>query len=209
LQKDQRNGIIKETKTFPYRFEVECEEVMPNAFATAKVKARSFKTDVSVDADAGESTVTLSANLEFETEAFIEDVVKIATDAFSTEQEIELVKRDLECYKSCEVKKYSAIVKGVAPTDELPIGASILAVGVERVQVTKVEKEDNKIIIYPSTLIGATVYAQDLRAGFSLIVAAVNADSYTTIENAEVIFRGYEHLIEKLKNININVKIIK
>jgi UDP-N-acetylglucosamine 1-carboxyvinyltransferase len=72
-----------------------------------------------------------------------------------------------------------------------------------------IEKEDNKIIIYPSTLIGATVYAQDLRAGFSLIVAAVNANSYTTIENAEVIFRGYEHLIEKLKNININAKIIK
>jgi UDP-N-acetylglucosamine 1-carboxyvinyltransferase len=72
-----------------------------------------------------------------------------------------------------------------------------------------IEKEDNKIIIYPSTLIGTTVYAQDLRAGFSLIVAAVNANSYTTIENAEVIFRGYEHLIEKLKNININAKIIK
>ena len=72
-----------------------------------------------------------------------------------------------------------------------------------------IEKEDNKIIIYPSNLVGTIVYAHDLRAGFSLIIAAVNAEKEVTIENAEVIFRGYEHLIEKLKNININVKIIK
>ena len=40
------------------------------------------------------------------------------------------------------------------------------------------------------------------------IVNAVNADGITTIENAQVIFRGYENLISKLKNLNINAKII-
>ena len=72
-----------------------------------------------------------------------------------------------------------------------------------------IKKENNKIIIYPSNLIGTNVYAYDLRAGFSLIIAAVNAENESTIENAEVILRGYEHLIEKLKNINIKAKIIK
>ena len=72
-----------------------------------------------------------------------------------------------------------------------------------------IEKEDNKIIIYPSNLVGTIVYAHDLRAGFSLIIAAINADNVTIIENAEVIFRGYENIISKLSNINVKIKIIK
>ena len=72
-----------------------------------------------------------------------------------------------------------------------------------------INKEDNEIIIYPTNLVGTIVYAHDLRAGFSLIIAAVNADNVTIIENAEVIFRGYENIISKLSNINVKIKIIK
>jgi UDP-N-acetylglucosamine 1-carboxyvinyltransferase len=71
-----------------------------------------------------------------------------------------------------------------------------------------IEKEDNKIIIYPSTLIGTTVYAQDLRAGFSLIVAGCIADGVTIIEHSEVILRGYSDLIAKLSNILVDIEII-
>ena len=72
----------------------------------------------------------------------------------------------------------------------------------------KIIRHKNKIIIFPSRLIGTTVTATDLRAGFALIVAGANAAGVTIIENAQVIFRGYEHLILKLKNLNINAKII-
>lgn len=72
----------------------------------------------------------------------------------------------------------------------------------------KIIRHKNKIIIFPSRLIGTTVTATDLRAGFALIVAGANAEGVTIIENAQVIFRGYEHLILKLKNLNINAKII-
>lgn len=72
----------------------------------------------------------------------------------------------------------------------------------------KIFIKDNILLIMPSTLIGNTVYAPDLRAGFSLIVAGCIASGETTIENADVIFRGYENIVEKLKNCQINCEII-
>lgn len=72
----------------------------------------------------------------------------------------------------------------------------------------KVFIKDNILLIMPSSLIGNTVYAPDLRAGFSLIVAGCIASGKTTIENADVILRGYENIVEKLKNCQINCEII-
>ena len=68
---------------------------------------------------------------------------------------------------------------------------------------------DNILLIMKSNLIGKIVYAKDLRAGFSLIVAGCIATGETIIENAEVILRGYENVIEKLKSCNINIEILK
>ena len=53
------------------------------------------------------------------------------------------------------------------------------------------------------------VYAKDLRAGFSLIIAAISAEGKTIINHAEVISRGYENLIEKLRGINVNISNMK
>lgn len=63
------------------------------------------------------------------------------------------------------------------------------------------------LLICPSKLIGKEVYAGDLRAGFSLIIAGACAEGETIINHAEVILRGYENIIDKLNGININAKI--
>ena len=72
----------------------------------------------------------------------------------------------------------------------------------------KIYLRDNTLLICPSKLIGKEVFAKDLRAGFSLIVAGVIAEGVTIINHAEVIFRGYENLIDKLKHLNIEIKIV-
>ena len=64
------------------------------------------------------------------------------------------------------------------------------------------------LLVFPSKLIGKEVYAADLRAGFSLIIAGVCAEGVTIINHAEVILRGYDNLVEKLRSLNINVKIV-
>ena len=65
--------------------------------------------------------------------------------------------------------------------------------------------KNQTLLIFPSNLIGKEVYAKDLRAGFSLIIAAISAEGVTIINHAEVISRGYENLIDKLRGINIDI----
>ena len=69
--------------------------------------------------------------------------------------------------------------------------------------------KNQTLLIFPSNLIGKEVYAKDLRAGFSLIIAAISAEGKTIINHAEVISRGYENLIEKLRGINVNISNMK
>lgn len=50
---------------------------------------------------------------------------------------------------------------------------------------------------------GATVTALDLRAGAALLLAGLNADGETKIQNAWQIFRGYDRLPEKLRKLGV------
>ncbi len=53
---------------------------------------------------------------------------------------------------------------------------------------------------------GADVKAHDLRAGACLVIAGLAASGVTTISNIELIERGYENLVEKLKRLGADIK---
>ncbi len=55
-------------------------------------------------------------------------------------------------------------------------------------------------------LFGARVKATDLRAGASLVLAGLAAQGTTEIEKAQHIFRGYENIVEKLRDLGANVE---
>lgn len=57
-------------------------------------------------------------------------------------------------------------------------------------------------------LTGAAVTAADLRAGISLVIAALSAEGITEISEVRFIERGYENLVEKLRSLGANVKVI-
>lgn len=59
----------------------------------------------------------------------------------------------------------------------------------------------------PTKLKGSKVVATDLRAGASLLLAALKASGKTTITNVEHILRGYEEIVEKLTNIGAKIEI--
>ena len=61
--------------------------------------------------------------------------------------------------------------------------------------------------IGPNELTAAIVNATDLRAGASLVTAALAAKGVTTITNIEHILRGYEGLVEKLQDVGAKIKI--
>lgn len=68
-------------------------------------------------------------------------------------------------------------------------------------------KERIAKILGPTKLKGCIVEATDLRAGASLLLAALKANGTTVITNIEYILRGYEDIVEKLKNIGAKIEI--
>ncbi|MBR3660442.1 MAG: UDP-N-acetylglucosamine 1-carboxyvinyltransferase [Bacilli bacterium] len=59
----------------------------------------------------------------------------------------------------------------------------------------------------PTKLAGCEVIATDLRAGASLLVAALVADGETTIKEINHLLRGYEEIVEKLTNVGAKIEI--
>ena len=147
LQKNEKSDIIKESKRIPFRLEIECEDAMPNMQATARVKERSHKLDLSVDEEGGKSVLSASVNVCLEGEAFYDDAVTVALDAFSTEQELEISKRDLAYIKTGEVRFCTATAQGRAITEEMPVGTTVLALGGERVEIASRRCEAEKTIV--------------------------------------------------------------
>ncbi len=66
--------------------------------------------------------------------------------------------------------------------------------------------KDTAIITGVSKLNGANVYASDLRAGASLILAGLKAEGQTVIDNAEIVDRGYYLIEEKLNLLGAKIK---
>lgn len=58
-------------------------------------------------------------------------------------------------------------------------------------------------------LLGAPVYASDLRAGAALIIAGIIASGETQLYNLDHIDRGYENIEAKFRNLGANIKRVK
>ena len=60
----------------------------------------------------------------------------------------------------------------------------------------------------PTEFNGGEVEATDLRAGASLLIAALAANGETTIKNVSHILRGYDNLVEKLSAVGADIKLV-
>jgi UDP-N-acetylglucosamine 1-carboxyvinyltransferase len=58
---------------------------------------------------------------------------------------------------------------------------------------------------HAAPLKATTMTSPDIRAGISLLIAALSADGVSTIHNIEQIDRGYENIDERLKNIGAKI----
>ena len=62
------------------------------------------------------------------------------------------------------------------------------------------------VITGPSKLRGLQMSSPDIRAGMALVLAAACAKGRSVINNADMIYRGYEDLVPKLRSIGVNVE---
>ena len=69
----------------------------------------------------------------------------------------------------------------------------------------KYERTDNTALIKPSHLRPANTVAPDLRGGAALLIAALVAKGESRIDSAEIIKRGYENVINKLRQVGADI----
>lgn len=62
------------------------------------------------------------------------------------------------------------------------------------------------VIMGPTALYGKNITTLDLRAGATLILAALIANGKSTISNADIIDRGYENIVEKFQGLGADIK---
>jgi UDP-N-acetylglucosamine 1-carboxyvinyltransferase len=73
-----------------------------------------------------------------------------------------------------------------------------------------ISSSDGEILYHgPAQLRGTEVRATDLRAGAALVNAGIMATGTTTISNIEFILRGYDHIIEKMQGLGVDIQLIE
>ncbi len=63
------------------------------------------------------------------------------------------------------------------------------------------------LITGPTRLHGTVMSSPDIRAGMALVIAALCANGESTINSCEVIFRGYDNIVEKIQAVGGNATI--
>ena len=84
-------------------------------------------------------------------------------------------------------------------TDKLiDMGAQIILCDPHRAHVVGIDKK--------VSLRGITMTSPDIRAGVSLLIAALSAEGKSTIHNVEQIDRGYQYIDTRLNNLGAEIK---
>ena len=70
---------------------------------------------------------------------------------------------------------------------------------------------DGKVAIVEGAdrLKGAPVRALDLRAGAAMVIAGLVAEGTTQVEDVQYIERGYEDIVDKLRALGANIRVVE
>ena len=64
------------------------------------------------------------------------------------------------------------------------------------------------VISGPAHLRGTEMSSPDIRAGMAMIIAGCCAEGTTIVNKAEIVYRGYENLPEKLRNLGVSIRVL-
>ncbi len=145
LQKGDKKDIIKEARLIPFRVEIECEDAMPANLATARVFEKSLKTNIAVDEDKGGSLVTVGIILEFVGEAYAQNSIDIAVDAFCKTHELDVQVGAIECVEALDVQSCQKELYTPINIEELAEGSEFKCVFGESVEIISQECAESGI----------------------------------------------------------------
>ncbi len=147
LQSSDKRDIIKEVRTFPFRAEIDCEDAMPSFSAVASVNEKSLRTDVTTYEGENKSVVSVSVVISLSGEAFALEELSVIKDAFSIDNDIEMVRERALCKKNKEQHSISERLSGRVEFDSLPVGATYCFTTEERVDIISTKVENNGVLV--------------------------------------------------------------
>lgn len=147
LQSGEKRDIIKESKTFPFRVEVEIDDAMPAFNGVASAFSKSLKTDITVDEEQGKSQITASVNVGVLARAYKKEPILLIEDAFTLTEDIELAKERAKIYteRGCFHQQDKFVLK--TNVEQLEVGAVLIGVLCERAEIVSASKETNGISV--------------------------------------------------------------
>ena len=96
LQNNEECSIIKETKTIPFRAELECLDAMPTSLCSATCFVKNLRSEIAVDEEKQKSNATFFIDLAFNYSVSDEEQLSVIEDVFSLTHQIETVKSATE-----------------------------------------------------------------------------------------------------------------
>ncbi len=143
LQKGEKEVIIREERTFPFKAEIESEDAHPSMTSTVWVNEKSFKTDVTVDEEKNLSQVSLALTLELFGEAFSEEEVVLSEDVFSLNEELKIERGEIEVESPLDERTIGVRVSLPINIEDIPENSTLKAVGGERAEVVSFDRRED------------------------------------------------------------------
>ncbi len=159
LQKNEKRDIIREEKRLPFRIEIEHEDALPSALATAEVSLKSLSSDIQVDEEEKKSLVKISVILDMKGEVLLLEEKTVVEDVFSPKMNVSVDRAEHSFYSPEKINVIDASVKGRAGIEELPNGATILGVGGERVEIVTFSLKEQSVVV--EGVLSMSVYLKD------------------------------------------------
>ena len=147
LQSGEKRDIIKESRAFPFRVEVEIDDAMPAFNGVASLFSKSLKTDITVDEEQGKSQITASINVGVLARAYKKEPIIVIGDAFTLTEDIDLIKESTKICteRGCSYYQDKFLLK--TNIEQLEVGAVLICVTCEKAEIVSASAEANGISV--------------------------------------------------------------
>ena len=156
LQKNENNDILKETKTFPFRLEIECDGVTPTMRAVANAVVSDRAISAVCYEETGTTTVKVELTLKLDGDAYACEDLPVAIDAFSISDELDLKKEEITFYEPTALLSFNERFCERVLIDELEPGSKLVFSTCN--EVKKISSTIENGYIKTEYAIGCTLY---------------------------------------------------
>lgn len=165
-------------RTIPFKAEISCEQAVVPSPADCRAEIKDMTIDCKVNEERGKSDVTFNATLAFCGEFYEEETVSLITDAFSTENELNLSFSEEKNFVCTDVKVYQERVSGLCDVKaKLDYTCAFLAAALPCAEFSRtlegIGGSVNATLLYEQ---GGEIRSTEVNLPFAVKLSGLNSD---------------------------------